>query len=245
MQGTASYDAWLVVAVVLAASLCMVPVFLLMRMTRNRKKEPIVVVSPDSAQKHIAIIWLIRAGEALIIGPLTLLALAIGVGFVISINPFKPQALPLEIPDQPVASEIYSVIMCIIVLGVGFFIGRKLIGRLAKFDRHSFYEKHLRVNSNSVSMFSLVFAAVSAHDLYQLMPAKPPEPGPGVSAFRVFILDRNIMWILVFWGLWRLVYVIVCRVLDLKPPAPPASSKEPPIDPETPEFPRKSPLVQM
>jgi hypothetical protein len=153
-------------------------------MTRDRKKEPILVISPDSVRKHIAMIWLIRAGEAFIIGPLLFLALMIGLGFVISINPFKPQAPPLvEIPGQPVASEIYSVIMCIIILGVGLFIGRKLI------DRH--------------------------------------------------------LWPLVFGGLWRLVYVVVCRVLELKPPAPPASSKEPPLDPDVPEFPRKSPLVQM
>src|ERR1700692_2124241 len=60
MLGSASYNVWLVLLVVLGASLCMVPIFLLMRMTRDRKKEPILVVSPDSARRHAAMIWLIR-----------------------------------------------------------------------------------------------------------------------------------------------------------------------------------------
>lgn len=203
------------------------------------------IVSSESARKHLATIGLVRLGEAFVVVPLVFLALIIVWDIVCAINPFRSQARAIiEIPGQPVVGEICSVTLCIIILVLIFFIGRKLIERLAKFNLHTVFEKILQVNTNSVSTFSFVFAAVSAHDFYQLMPAKSPEPGPGVSPFLVIFFDRN-MWFLVFWGVWRLVYVVACRVLELNPPRPPASSADLPCDPDTPEFPKKSPLVQM
>ena len=92
----------------------------------------------------------------------------------------------------------------------------------------------------------MVFAALAAHDVYQLMPAKHQVPGHGVSLFKVFILDRSMVWPIVFFGLWRLVYVVLLRVMEMNPPKYPQNvAYPPPPDPEAPEFPQKSPLIQM
>jgi hypothetical protein len=211
--------------------LCLVPIFMILRNGRTRRE--VTVISSDAARKHIALVWLIRAGEALFVGPLLLLALMIGFGFVVSINPFQ---------RQPVYGAVYSVVMLIIVLVVSTFLIGSARHRFLKFDSRDLILKFQRVTSNSVSNFSFVFAALSAHDVYQLMLAKLPKSIPGISQALLPFLDRNLLWIFIFWGLWRLTYAVLLRVLELNHPAP---RKEPPIDPDIPEFPQKSPLVQL
>lgn len=200
--------------------------------------KPVAAISRETAQQHLAMVWLVRAGEAIIIVPLTSLALMIGFGFVISLFPFSKQ--PLVIPDHPLASQIFSVIMCSLILAIAFFVGRSLFQKRADYKLQAVIRSFLRVTTSSVSTFSLVFAALAAHDVYQLMPAKHPDIGPTFpQPWNAIIMDRHLIWPLVFWALWRLVYVVLCRVLELKPLKSSISS----VGPDAPDFLRKSPSV--
>jgi hypothetical protein len=103
-----------------------------------------------------------------------------------------------------------------------------------------------RIDPNAVSNFAFLFAASAAHDLYYLLPTKVPA-FLRVSTLTETLLDRTILSYLVFWILWRAIKTLLLRILELNmaeaPPNSPSSRDS--IDPDAPEFPRKSPLVQL
>jgi hypothetical protein len=182
---------------------------------RGRKAAP-AVVSPDSARKHIALIWLIRGAEGLILVPVLLLILMIALGFVLSLNPFR---------SPPVYTQPFSLIMLVAVLLVSAALILKIRHRSPK-PGHGIFQNFQKVTANSVSNFGFIFSALAAHDLYQLMPPKLPHPIHGYSAVLMVFLDRNILSMIVFWGLWSLTKSVLLRVLGLNPPAAPPDSTQ-------------------
>ena len=74
------------------------------------------------------------------------------------------------------------------------------------------------------------------------MPAQLPQ---FILAYPLVVLlvNRDTLSLIVFWILWHAIKVVLLRVLELNPPNPPQNL--PPIDPDIPEFPRKSPLIQL
>ena len=74
-----------VIVFIVIFTACMAPIF---GMIRGRKEVPPAVVSPDSARRHIALICLIRGGEALIVVPLFLLIMLIGFGYLLGEEQF-------------------------------------------------------------------------------------------------------------------------------------------------------------
>jgi hypothetical protein len=53
------------------------------------KNGPPPSISLDSARRHMVLVCLIRATEALVVAPLALLVLLMGCGFILQINPFR------------------------------------------------------------------------------------------------------------------------------------------------------------
>ena len=208
----------LVAALVFGAAM-----ILLVKSFRRGNSLP-AVVSPGVARKHLALIYLVRLPQillAIVIG--TLFSLMF-LGFLLPLNPFH---------HQSALHEVFSVLMWIIVLLVVAAIAGKAIDRHRKSETR-FLRGILRVDANSISTFALFFAALTAHDLYQLMPAW--KPGPHMSLYMHF-LNRDFLWIIVFFLGRSCIITILNRVLELdrepppKNPEPPDSGPTIPFDP--------------
>jgi hypothetical protein len=121
------------------------------------------VVSPEAARRHRAVIYLIRGTEIAVAAPILALIALIGLGFFLSINPFR---------NQTAGSEAYSVIMLIAFLVVVAGIVAKSIVRYRNFGWSAVFRNvnFLKVDTNSVSNFAFFFAAFAAHDLYHYLP---------------------------------------------------------------------------
>ncbi len=76
-------------------------------------------------------------------------------------------------------------------------------------------ENFMRVNANSIGNFAFIFAAFAAHDFYQLMPAPSFHPAyERTNEFTPF-LNRDFLWLIVFWALWKYLKVLLARLLEL------------------------------
>jgi hypothetical protein len=221
MLGAASYDVQLVVLVVLGASLFMIPIFIYMRMTQNRKKEPIVFVSSESARRHFALVWLIR-------GTGVLLALCSAItAFIIVAGQF----------ERPDIHSWASRILCSV--GVACFV--LVFGIISKIGCDMFRN----LNTTTLANFSFTFAVLLATAWYHLLPPHLPKSIADYFASNSpFVEDyRRFLSYIAFFLFYKLIKAYLMQNLGLNASNPPQN--RPPIDPETPEFPRKSPLVQL
>jgi len=193
----------------------------------RRQNEPVAAVSSESAQKHLALIYLIRAGEAFIMVPILLVVLLIGFGIIFG------------------ADHFLVFIVLVSFLLVGAWRIAKEPDRFSKIFRpfQEMKAKFQHVNANNIGNFAFIFAAFAAHDVYQLMPAKPFKVDPGTSGLLMSFLHRDSLWIFVFLGLWIYLKALLGRLLELNSPAPSENSS--PDNPDIPEFPQKSPLLPL
>jgi hypothetical protein len=105
-----------------------------------------------------------------------------------------------------------------------------------------------RVDKITVADFASVFALFAARVFHYSLPAHLPKAVNdhlGVTMRDPFS-DRGarMLWTyLALYLFYKLIKASLLRVLELDPPA--VSQNRPPIDPDIPEFPQKSPLVQM
>lgn len=189
---------------------------------RDRRNGP-VWVSFESARKHYALIYLIRTGEAFLVVPVLFVILAIG--FLLTLNPLR---------DTANHSAAFSIVMLSAILFVSVVGIARFWHRMSNSNRDVLW-RFKDVNTNSISNFSAIFAAFASHDYYRLML-------PATSASRNGLGDRDLMWIFVFMALWTGMKFILNRLLEINSSS---SSQNPPVDPDIPEFPQKSPLVQL
>lgn len=246
MPGTADYDVRLVVRVVLGASLCIAPIFILMRMTRERKKEPVVFVSSDSAWRHAALIWLIRGTYVITAIFAAILLLAIMV------------ALPMGAVGETITdasnSWAFRITMAFAVLTTILLFG--LI--MKKVFYEGFRKDFRKVNTDSVANFSSIFALLLAIDWYLVLPPHLPKAIVDYFGSNPFFYPfdeqrspggptyRGMLSFVAFYIFFRLIKAYLMHILDLDSPEPPQNlPTPPPTDPDIPEFPQKSPLVQL
>ncbi len=207
---------YLLIALVFGA--CAIP--LMRRLPRT--VPPPLTVAPDSARRHIALIYLIRSGEAMIVIPIVLGLAVLGVSVLLS---------PFHSGDLYVKNDGASFLMLPAALLICAIVVIRCILHFQKPGRAlSVFKKLEDVNENNIGTFSFVFAAFAAHDYYRLM---PPAPLHSTS------LANRDCWVLVFWGFWIAMKFILKRILEVTPPS---SRQSPPDDPDIPEFPHRSPL---
>jgi hypothetical protein len=162
-------------------------------------------VSPDVARKHVPLVCLICWPQIVVAVALFALATLIVLGFLLSINPFQRQSA---------YSEAYSVIMWIIALLVATAIIAKSIERHRKSSTRLF-QNILRVDSNSVSAFAFIFAALASHDLYYFLPPWNPKvlhDHPGLVAL---FLNRDFLSLIVFCVVWYLIKTCILNLLEI------------------------------
>jgi hypothetical protein len=220
------YPVGLYLLIVLIFGLCVIP--LLRRLPRT--VPPPLVVAPESARRHLAVIYLIRAGEGVILLPFLIFVAVIGYGFLMAFFPHR---------SAPARNEGVSFVMLPAIL---LICAAVVVGAIRRFRKSGFLiftrQKLEDVSEDNIGTFSFVFAAFAAHDFYRLMPPAPAKILPGF----VGMLNRDFMWIVVFWVLWKGTKVLLSRLLELNPPS---SRQSPPDDPDIPEFPQKSPLLPL
>lgn len=187
----------------------------------RRGNRSIAAVSPEVARKHLPLICLISVPQVLLVAALLALAAGIFLGFLLSINPFHRQSA---------YSEAFSIVMWIITLLVAAAVIVKSIERHRKSEAR-FLRDMLRVNANSVSTFAFIFAAFASHDVYQLMPRWEPQPH---TTLLMHFLNREFLWIAVFFLGRSCVITFLMRVLELNPKAPPQDPEPPDSGPFVP-----------
>jgi len=175
----------------------------------------------------MALICLIRGGEALITVPILLVLLLIFTGFVFSMldNAFR---------DTFPNGKIFSITMLIAI----FLVLAVMIVRL---PRHIFKSRRelllgfQRISTVNVSNFAFIFAGFAAHDFYRLMPAV-------ASAAHPHLTNRDFLCLFVFFFVLNSLKIFLKILLELPPVD---RSQDPPDDRHIPEFPQKSPLLPL
>jgi hypothetical protein len=87
------------------------------------------------------------------------------------------------------------------------------------------------LNTTTVTNFACIISIAIACDYHVLLPRFFPQ----------YAEEKNLAF-LVFYVFYKMTKSVLLRTLELNPPAPP---KEPPLEPNVPEFPQKSPLIQL
>lgn len=185
-----------------------------------------------SSRSHAALVWLIRGTGALVAIPSIVFAL----GSVI--------VLPFFIIGTVRTGGGW--------MEVGLMSGLMLVGLLfygvlAKVG----YDMFRKVNGTTISNFAFIFSVLVARTLYYFLPVNYPRfvgdyvgnnpffeqgDGPGITY-------RVTLGFIVFLLFYNLIKPYLLRTLGLSGSNPPQN--RPPTDPEVPQFPQKSPLVQL
>ena len=184
----------------LAFSVLLIPWIML----RSQQIRP-AVTSPDSIRAHFPLVCLIRGAEFLIGGVICFGIALIGLGFLLQINPFQ---------QHPVFSPLFSIPMLVIMLLVGAYLVVKLIKGLLT-PGLPILQAFRRVDANSITTFAFIFAAFVAHDVYHFLPPSKLGARDVPPTFGGSVLDRDFLWILVFWLAWFSAKALVRRVLKL------------------------------
>lgn len=185
----------------------------------DRKKRP-AEISPEAAQKYPALVFLIRFAVPLIMVAVLVL---FGLGFLIEVDLFRRPSL---------LGSALSVLMLTLCLIVGPLMAARLLHRSAKSGAY-IYRRIQFLNVNEISNFAFIFAAIGAHDFYQLMP-------PASRAHPSFF-DRDFVWIIIFLVVYRGLRLLLEYLL--RPQSP--DSQPSPDDPGLPQYPLKRPPFAM
>ncbi len=175
----------------------------------------VAVVTPDSARKHRALIYLIRGMQFLVLVPMLALFVIIGLAAFAAFNPFR---------SQPPYSEGYSIMMFIALMLIPSVIAYNAIERYRESGWRGVlrnFRNLLEVNTNSISNFAFLFAILAAYDVYHLMQPMTPQFRHDHPGWSGLFLDRDFLNFVVFFGLWHLVKAIAGRILELGPKFPP------------------------
>lgn len=192
--------AYLMLAV-LAFSVFLIPWVML----RERKLRP-EVISLDSARRHFLLVYLICGTEWLILGALLSMLALMTWGLFLQINPFsRPPGMSLG----------FSVgVLAIMLLLVAYFISRAI--HWFPMGRASLLSGFRNLTVNSVSDFAFVFAAFVAHDLYHFLPPSNHAAGHEPANPAALFLERDMLWVIVFWCVWRSTKSLLVGLLRLK-----------------------------
>jgi hypothetical protein len=200
---------------IVAALVFVASMFAIVKSMRRERCD--VAISPQSFRKHLALVCLVCFPQILLAAALLTLGFLIVLGFLLSLNPFL---------HHSTSGEVYSVIMWIITLLLAAAIIAKSIDRHRR-DGTTIFRNVLRVDTNSVSTFALIFAGFLSHDLYHFMPATTPasmHQHPGLVG--VFF-DRELLSCLVFWLGWYSIKAVLVYLLEMKPRQPPENLPPP------------------
>jgi hypothetical protein len=123
-----------------------------------------------------------------------------------------------------------------------------LLGVIFWLSAKSGYDMWRKVDKIAAANFASVFALFAARVFHYFLPGHlPPAVNEHLSVhFRDPFNDRGtrMLWTwLALYLFYKLIKACLLQILELNPPNLPQNP--PSIDPDAPEFPRKSPLVQM
>jgi len=206
----------MIIATIIVIAMLIGSVTLLVMAMRQRKRDLITtIISPDSIRKHLALVCLVRGVELLVAVAILGMIMLIFGSSLMSLDPFRA---------HPGLSKAYviTVMIAVPLLLVTVVIVLPAWRRLWSWEG-GFFRNVLRVDSNSVSNFAFIFAAFASHDFYQLWPFRVTAP-----VHHYPFLDRELLWIFVFFGFWNGTKSLLFRILEMR-------RKEPPADPEPPD----------
>jgi hypothetical protein len=123
-----------------------------------------------------------------------------------------------------------------------------LLGTIIRLLIKRGYDMWRRVDKTVVAVFAAIFALFAARVFHYLLPAHLPKAINDHlwPHFRDPFNDRGarMLWTwLALYLFYKLIKACLLQILELNSPNLPQNP--PPINPDAPEFPRKSPLVQM
>jgi hypothetical protein len=189
------------------------------------------LVSPDVAGKHLVLIYLIRGTGACITAVTALFALYLSIRCVID-------AFRGEMGTAGWPGILFAVTVIVSVMGLISYVG---------------YGMWLRVDESVLANFAFVFAFLLAVVWYHLLPTNLPRViidyfgnNPFFVPFRGSNPNpsyRAALSYLAFFLFYKLIRAYLFQVFDFKPQA--RANSLPTDDPSIPEFPQKSPLVEL
>jgi hypothetical protein len=187
---------------------------------------PMPAVATEPTQKHPALIWLIRGTGALIAIPSVLMLV---VGLVMGvISLFHRTGI------QGWLMALF-LLLPVITFGTTCLVG---------------YCMWRRIDKTTVANFAFIFAVLVARTFYYSLP--PHLPKVINEHLWIFFRDQGDRPGFTYRGFWAfLVFILfynlikACLMQTLELNASSSSQNLPPIDPDIPEFPQKSPLVQL
>jgi hypothetical protein len=205
----------MIIATIIVIAMLIGSVTLLVMVMRQRKRDLITtIISPDSIRKHLALVCLVRGVELLVAVAILGLIMLIFGGSLISVDPFR---------SHPGLSKAYVIA---VMIAVPLLLVTTLLVLPAWRRQWSceggFFRNVLRVDSNLVSNFAFLFAAFASHDFYQLWPFRATAP-----VHHSPFLDRELLWIFVFYGLWRGSKSLLLHILEMRRQEPPANLASP------------------
>jgi hypothetical protein len=158
---------------------------------------------------------------------------AVGLGFLAYINPVR-------------ISSLHDLIFSLLMLSTIFLLSALGIARFRQRfpgSARSFFRRVEDVTTANIANFAFLFSALATYDFYHLMPVAPAHVARGSANGIAPFLNREFLWIVVFWVLWKYLKILLTRLLELNSSA--SSSNSPPDDPDIPEFPQKSPPIAL
>jgi hypothetical protein len=199
-------------------------------------------LASQPAPKHAALVWLVRGTSfvANVFGVIVLLFIWV-----------VPVMLFFKAVTDASNSEGYRITMFFFGLVLALFYGF-----IVKRIYDSFRKCRWELNAKTVANFSSLFALFLAIDWYHILPAHLPkliadycrshpplvpfaEEGPGFTY-------RAVLSFIAFFVFYKLIKAELMRILDSDIPNSPQNlPNPPPPDADTPEYPQKSPLVQL
>jgi len=182
---------------------------------RQRKRDLVsTIISIDSIQKHLALVCFVRGVELLLSVAILGVIMLMVAGSLISVDPFRA---------HPGLSKAYVIT---VMIAVPLLLVTTVVV-LPAWRRHwswegGYFRNILRVDSSSVSNFAFLFAAFASHDFYELWPFRASTPFQHNP-----FLDRELIWIFVFFGLWNGVKKLLLRILEMRRKEPPENLAPP------------------
>jgi hypothetical protein len=175
--------------------------------------------APQPAQSHAALIWLVRGTGVLI---------AIPSAYILIETIWALPRMVHGLMSETLVEKISK--FCMMLLILLFEVGFLRIG----------YGMFRKVDAGAVTIFAFIFSFLTAVAFHHFLLRAP------------FLGHHSVWWpwsyratlsLIAFLALQRVTKAYLLRVLEPNLSNPPQNP--PPIDPETPEFPGKSPLVQL
>jgi hypothetical protein len=205
----------MIIVTLIVIAMLIASVTLLVVAMRQRRRDLVpAIISGDSIQRHLPLVCLVRGAELLVAVTILGLIMLIFGGSLISVDPFRA---------HPGLSKAYAIA---VMIAVPLLLVTTLVVLPAWRRQWSweggFFRDVLRVDTHSVSTFAFLFAAFAAHDFYQLWPFRISTPvhlNP--------LLDRELLWFFVFYGLWRGTQSLLLHILEMRRKEPPENLAPP------------------